>query len=95
MSGYTPHTPSDIAAMLAAIGVDSIDVPASLRARAGIPLPAGVSEPELRRQLGALAARNTGAAAALFAGAGAYAHVVPAFVDQILMRAEFATAYTP
>ena len=41
MSGYNPHTAQDIAAMLAAIGVGSIDdlfahVPANLRARAAI-----------------------------------------------------------
>ncbi|TMB60328.1 MAG: glycine dehydrogenase, partial [Deltaproteobacteria bacterium] len=49
--------------MLAAIGVDSIDdlfahVPANLRARAAIALPAGLTEPELLRDVGALAARN-------------------------------------
>src|SRR5207247_1194523 len=53
-------------------------------------------EPELRRHLGALAARNADAAgAAVFLGAGAYPHWVPAVVDQILLRSEFATAYTP
>src|SRR5207247_667827 len=89
------------AAMLAAIGVGSIDdlfahVPANLRARAAIALPEGLTEPELRRHLGALAARNAGASGpAVFLGAGAYPHWVPAVVDQILLRSEFATAYTP
>jgi glycine dehydrogenase subunit 1 len=100
VSGYTPHTAADVAAMLDAIGVGSLEalfahVPAGLQARATIPLPPGTSEPELRRRFETLAARNTGAAAALFIGAGAYNHAVPAFVDQILTRAEFATAYTP
>ena len=101
MSGYSPHTARDIAAMLEAIGVGSIDdlfadVPARLRARAAIALPEGMTEPELRRHLGALAARNADAAgAAVFLGAGAYPHWVPAVVDQILLRSEFATAYTP
>jgi len=101
VSGYNPHTAEDIAAMLAAIGVGSIDdlfayVPANLRARAAIALPEGLSEPELRRHVGALAARNAGAsAAAVFLGAGAYPHWMPAVVDQILQRSEFATAYTP
>ena len=76
MSGYSPHTARDIAAMLEAIGVGSIDdlfadVPARLRARAAIALPEGMTEPELRRHLGALAARNADAAgAAVFLGAG-------------------------
>ncbi|HUE30313.1 MAG TPA: glycine dehydrogenase, partial [Verrucomicrobiae bacterium] len=101
MSGYTPHTERDVAAMLAAIGVGSIDdlfahVPTNLRARAAIGLPAGLTEPELRAQLGALAARNIGASApAVFLGAGAYPHWIPAVVDQVLLRSEFATAYTP
>ena len=101
MSGYNPHTAEDIAAMLAAIGVGSIDdlfahVPATLRARAAIALPEGLTEPELCRHVSALAARNpTASGAAAFLGAGAYPHWVPAVVDQILLRSEFATAYTP
>ncbi len=101
MSGYTPHTPADVAAMLAAIGVDSIDalfaqVPARLRAGARIALPPGLTEPELCQRMAALAARNaTPGEPVAFLGAGAYPHVVPALVDQILRRAEFATAYTP
>ncbi len=100
MSAYTPHTPGDVAAMLATIGVRSLDdlfahVPAALRARAAIGLPAGLTEPELRAHLDALAARDPGAEAAVFLGAGAYPHWSPAVVDQILRRSEFATAYTP
>jgi len=87
--------------MLAAIGVESIDdlfahVPASLRARAAIDLPPGLTEPELRRHLAGFAARNAGALGpAVFLGAGAYPHWIPAVVDQVLLRSEFATAYTP
>ncbi|HLY36793.1 MAG TPA: aminomethyl-transferring glycine dehydrogenase subunit GcvPA [Candidatus Binatia bacterium] len=96
---YTPHSPGDVAAMLAAIGVESIDalfahVPEGLRARAAIDLPAGLTEPALRRHLEELAGRNASSAAA-FLGAGAYPHWRPAVVDQILLRSEFATAYTP
>jgi hypothetical protein len=100
VSGYSPHTPADIAEMLAAIGVDSIgdlfrQVPARLRERAAQgPLP-GMTEPELRAHLEGLASRNTAAGATSFLGAGAYAHWVPTVVDQILLRSEFATAYTP
>jgi glycine cleavage system P protein (glycine dehydrogenase) subunit 1 len=101
VSGYCPHTPADVAAMLAEIGVGSIDelfaqVPLELRSRARIDLPPGLSEPELRGRLEALAARNLVAEpTAVFLGAGAYAHWSPAVVDQILRRSEFATAYTP
>lgn len=100
MSGYSPHTAADIAAMLATIGVGSIDdlfrqVPAGLRERAAREQSPGITEPELRAHLEGLASRNTGAAATAFLGAGAYPHWVPTVVDQILLRAEFATAYTP
>jgi glycine dehydrogenase subunit 1 len=99
VSSYSPHTADDVAAMLATIGVGSIDelfahIPASLRAKAGIALPPGLTEPELRRELEALAGRN-GGAAAVFLGAGAYPHWIPSVVDQVLSRSEFATAYTP
>ena len=101
MSGYSPHTPADVEAMLRAIGATSIDdlfaqVPAGVRARAALGLADGLSEPALRQQLEALAARNTGALVpAVFLGAGAYPHWIPAVVDQVLQRSEFATAYTP
>ncbi len=101
MSAYAPHTADDVAAMLDVIGVGSLEalvahVPAALRERAGIALPAGLTEPDLRRTMERLAARNTGVAAgAVFLGAGAYPHVTPAVVNQVLLRSEFATAYTP
>ena len=101
MSGYSPHTPADVEAMLRAIGATSIDdlfaqVPAGVRARAALGLADGLSEPALRQQLEALAARNTGALLpAVFLGGGAYPHWIPAVVDQVLQRSEFATAYTP
>jgi glycine dehydrogenase subunit 1 len=100
VSAYTPHTPGDIAAMLEAIGVGSLDdlvaqVPERLRATAGVALPAGLSEPELRDRFAALATRNAGERVATFLGAGAYPHHVPAVVNQMVLRSEFATAYTP
>jgi glycine dehydrogenase subunit 1 len=86
--------------MLAAIGVDSVDalfqdIPAALRAGAALDLPPGVPEQEVRRRLEALAAQNSGAHQLCFLGAGAYAHFIPAVVDNILQRAEFYSAYTP
>jgi glycine dehydrogenase subunit 1 len=100
MSAYTPHTPDDVAAMLATIGAGSLDdlvahVPEELRRRAGIELPEGLSEPALRRAMADLAASNAIAEGAAFIGAGAYAHVSPGVVNHVLLRSEFATAYTP
>lgn len=87
--------------MLAVLGLGSVDelfshLPDGLRAQAHLALPPGVSEVELRNRLTELADQNLGApAAAVFLGAGAYPHHVPAVVDQIIQRGEFATAYTP
>jgi glycine dehydrogenase subunit 1 len=95
---YTPHTNADHERMLATIGVDSIedlfaDIPASVRAdRFEIPPP--LSEQEVRAELSRLAGRNQTPQIS-FLGAGAYRHLVPAVVGEVIGRAEFATAYTP
>jgi glycine dehydrogenase subunit 1 len=96
--GYGPHTPGDRQRMLDAIGVGSVedlfaDIPESLRAT-GLKLPPPESEAELTTRLRRLAAANRVDLAA-FLGAGAYRHYVPAVVDQMLLRGEFYTAYTP
>jgi len=95
---YGPHTPADRSHMLQAIGVASIDdlfadIPASLRS-SGLNLPAPESEATLTARLRGLAGRNR-VDLASFLGAGAYRHFTPAVVDQLLLRSEFYTAYTP
>lgn len=86
--------------MLDTVGVAGIGdlftaVPVELRARARLDIAPGLSEFEVRTRLEALARRNHAAQQLSFAGAGAYAHFIPAVVDQILQRAEFYSAYTP
>lgn len=98
---YIPHTDHDIAAMLTALGVGSVDdlfahLPQELRARAAIDLSLGKSESEVRERLTSLAGTNLVSSEILpFIGGGAYPHFVPVVVDHIIQRAEFATAYTP
>ncbi|MCS6925107.1 MAG: aminomethyl-transferring glycine dehydrogenase subunit GcvPA [Candidatus Binatia bacterium] len=98
---YIPHTDHDIAAMLETIGIATVEelftaIPAELRARAAIDLPPGRSEASVRAHLAELAALNrVSPDLVTFLGAGAYPHYVPAVVEQIIQRAEFATAYTP
>ena len=97
---FTPHTPEDRRAMLAAIGVASVEalvahVPAALREHAALNVPPGIDEREVRAELASLAAANERADALVFLGAGAYPHFIPAAVEQLAGRAEFATAYTP
>ena len=95
---YSPHTDADRAAMLAAVGVSSVDqlfddIPRAVRAtRFEIPSP--LTEQEVRAELTRLAERNR-LAEVSFLGAGAYRRLIPAVVDEVVGRAEFATAYTP
>ena len=99
---YLPLTDADRRAMLATIGVPSIDrlyrdVPDAARLDAAIDgLPMHAGEMEVERAISALAARNTPAGdAPCFLGAGAYHHHVPATVDHLIQRGEFLTSYTP
>jgi len=98
---YIPHTDHDIAAMLAAVGVSRVDelfthVPEELRRQATLGLSPGMSESEVRIRLAELAKMNRlEPEVVTFLGAGAYAHFIPVVVDQVIQRAEFATAYTP
>jgi len=95
---YGPHTDADRARMLETIGAASIDdlfadIPAALRA-SELRLDPPEPELELAARLQGLAARNRTDLAS-FLGAGAYRHFSPAAVDQILLRGEWYTAYTP
>ncbi len=96
---YIPHTEYDIQAMLAVLGVDCVEdlirhLPADLRKHATLNLAPGLAESEIIKRLTVLSEQQTGPELP-FLGAGAYPHLVPVVVDQIVQRAEFATAYTP
>jgi glycine dehydrogenase subunit 1 len=94
---FIPHTPDDVAGMLAVIGVQSIDdlfdeIPAELRAGA-LKVPPGLGEMEVGRLLTERAAAD--GRPLNFIGAGAYEHHIPAPVWAITTRGEFYSAYTP
>ena len=97
---FIPHSDEDRKAMLAAIGVKSVeelfqDVPERVLFP-DLNLPPAISEMEARWEVEALATVNfTTAEGPCFLGAGAYRHYVPAVVDTVLRRGEFYTAYTP
>ena len=80
---YFYNTPDDVAAMLAAIGVASIDelfasVPDELRLTRPLNLPPALSELELAQHLQTLAAKNAHVGQkACFLGGGAYDHFAP------------------
>jgi glycine dehydrogenase subunit 1 len=97
---YLPHTDDEIRAMLERIGVGSIDdlfapIPESHRLERPLDLEPALDEASLMGHLEQLADRNDAARALSFLGAGLYDHHVPPAVDQLLMRSEFYTAYTP
>jgi glycine dehydrogenase subunit 1 len=97
---YLPHTPDEIGQMLRAIGVESLDalfesIPVGARLGRELALEPALDEPALMRHLHELADRNRGASMLSFLGGGAYDHHVPPAVDQILLRSELYTAYTP
>lgn len=97
---YLPQTPSEVAEMLAVVGAQSVDelfacLPEAVRYTSSLAVPEELSEVALMSHLTDLAAKNTGATATSFLGAGAYHHHIPPTVDQLLLRSEFYTAYTP
>ena len=95
---YSPHTEADHQRMLAAVGVESIedlfaDIPAAVRA-SPFELPPPLTEQEVRAELSRLAGHNR-IPKVSFLGAGAYRHLVPSVVMEVIGRSEFATSYTP
>ncbi len=96
---YTQLTNEQRAAMLATAGAASIeellaDVPAAVRLRRPLNIPAPLSEPELMAEL-ECRAFNPAASMTCFLGAGAYDHFIPTVVDALAGQSEFVTAYTP
>lgn len=99
---YLPLTQEDRQAMLGVIGAPSVDalfrdVPDSAKLKSPIAgLPNHQSEMDVDRHVSALAARSIPAGSVpFFCGAGNYRHHIPSSVDQLLLRGEFLTSYTP
>jgi glycine dehydrogenase subunit 1 len=98
---YILNTPDDVRAMLAAIGLDSLDqlfdsIPPEYRLGRPLDIPPALTELELTAHVSGLAARNQGGdVRPCFLGGGCYDHFVPAAVDALAGRGEFFTAYTP
>jgi glycine dehydrogenase subunit 1 len=98
---YLPHTPQEIAAMLAAVGAGTLQdlfahIPADCRRRAPLNLQAPLSEWELDRHMDGLAATTAiQPGYMIFMGAGSYDHHIPEAIKQLLRRGEFYTSYTP
>jgi len=98
---YIPHTEADVRAMLATIGVPTVDalfdsIPAALQLGRPLEVPSAMAESDLRSHLRDLADRNVAMSRAVsFLGGGVYRHYAPVAVSQLLLRGEIYTAYTP
>lgn len=97
---YLPHTDDEIRSMLERIGVTSVDelfsaVPPGYQLDRRLALEPSLDEASLMQHLEALANENPASRALSFLGAGIYDHHIPPAVDQLLLRSEFYTSYTP
>lgn len=95
---YIPHTPADISAMLATIGIQHIDdlfdeIPTHLRCGQLDNLSSGLTEMEIARLIHQKLKQDP--ELLCFTGAGAYSHYIPAPVWDCASRGEFYSAYTP
>ena len=98
MYKYFPHTSDDLQAMLAKVGVESLDglyaqIPESIRFKGDYELPRAASEMEVRQLFEKLGAENK--QLTCFAGMGVYDHYTPSVIPNLLQRSEFLTSYTP
>jgi len=98
---YVPNTREEQQAMLEHLGLSSTEdlletVPEDVRLRRPLDLPPALSEPDLKRLLSAMAARNKNIDSTIsFLGAGTYDHAIPSVVPHLQGRSEFVTSYTP
>jgi glycine dehydrogenase subunit 1 len=97
---YLPHTETEVREMLATAGLTDLDelfrtIPEEARHRGGLDVPPALGEAQLMRHMQAISDKNESAKMLSFLGCGNYAHHVPPAVDQLLLRSEFYTAYTP
>jgi glycine dehydrogenase subunit 1 len=98
---YIPNTPEDQRLMLETLGLPDLEslltpVPEAVRLHRPLDLPAALAEPDLKRLMGGMAARNkTLDTTVSFLGAGSYDHAIPSVVPHLQRRSEFVTSYTP
>ncbi len=98
---YVPNTPEEQQAMLERLGLSRMDdllatVPEHVRLEHPLDLPPALAEPDLKRIMTRMAAKNSNADTSLsFLGAGTYDHVIPSVVPHLQRRSEFVTSYTP
>jgi glycine cleavage system P protein (glycine dehydrogenase) subunit 1 len=96
---YAPHTKADVEAMLAAVGVGSLDellrVPDAVALKGKLDVVPALPEYQIQRRFERFGEANSAVSCRSFLGAGAYRHYAPPAIAALVMRGEFLTAYTP
>src|SRR5579859_944569 len=98
---YVPNTSKEQQAMVESLGLSTMEdllatVPEDVRLPRPLDLPPALPEPDLKRLLNRMAARNKNLDTTVaFLGAGTYDHAIPSVVPHLQRRSEFVTSYTP
>jgi len=97
---YIPNSTADHKFVLDTLGLGSfqelLNIPHKFLLKNELDIPEFLCEAELVKHVNALAEQNHNVQNYLsFLGGGAYDHFIPQVVDQLLLRSEFLTAYTP
>ncbi|MCA2961796.1 MAG: aminomethyl-transferring glycine dehydrogenase subunit GcvPA [Silvanigrellales bacterium] len=98
---FLPNTLQDRDDILQACGVKSVEdllvgIPAEVRFKGTLENGPALSEMEIRKRIHALTRGSRHAQGGRsFLGAGVYEHFCPAVVNQLTLRGEFLTSYTP
>ena len=101
MARYIGNTNDDRKQILEEIGYKDINslfkaVPDSVLLKQKLNIPEALSEMELIKKVKALSNENFNTDEYVcFMGAGAYDHYIPSPIDQLVLRQEFYTSYTP
>ena len=99
MGTFVPGTPGEQEELLKASSYRDFNdlfsvIPESVRLKAPLEMPEGMSEMEAAAEMEALAGQNR-PYRTIFRGAGAYDHFIPAIVRRVTTKETFLTAYTP
>ncbi|APJ04933.1 aminomethyl-transferring glycine dehydrogenase subunit GcvPA [Silvanigrella aquatica] len=96
-----PTTEQNKKEILAACGANNIEdlligIPEEVRLKKHLSIGDGLSEIEIKRKIANIIKNSRNKKSALsFLGAGVYDHFCPAAVNQLTLRGEFLTSYTP
>jgi glycine dehydrogenase subunit 1 len=98
---FLPNTPRDRQDILKACGAESVEsllagIPTDVRFQGVLANGPALSEMEIRKRIQALTRESRHLRGGRsFLGAGVYEHFCPAVVNQLTLRGEFLTSYTP